>query len=123
MMGLLPPNSKLNIGTPELLRVLPWRLALTHTYSFLPLLTIVIHSGDYFLFESDSEEEEEALPEDARPAAQSAFQVRWSHAFLLCLWSSERGSVQEQISKGHGIQLLYVRKSTWPRQLGVQAVM
>lgn len=50
-------------------------------------MTIVIHSGDYFLFESDSEEEEEALPEDPRPAAQSAFQVRWSHAFLLCLWS------------------------------------
>lgn len=38
--------------------------------------TVVIHSGDYFLFESDSEEEEEALPEDPRPAAQSAFQVR-----------------------------------------------
>jgi hypothetical protein len=24
-MGLLPPNSKLNTGIPELLRVLPWR--------------------------------------------------------------------------------------------------
>lgn len=87
-MGLLPPNSKPSIGTPELFRVLLWRLALTHTYCFLPLLTIVIHSGDYFLFESDSEEEEEALPEDPRPAAQSAFQVRWSCVFLFCLWGS-----------------------------------
>ena len=41
------------------------------------MLTIVIHSGDYFLFESDSEEEEEALPEDPRPAAQSAFQMAY----------------------------------------------
>ncbi|XP_069871871.1 piezo-type mechanosensitive ion channel component 1-like [Dipodomys merriami] len=37
----------------------------------------VIHSGDYFLFESDSEEEEEALPEDPRPSAQSAFQMAY----------------------------------------------
>lgn len=70
---------------------LPWRLALTYTYLFLSLLTTVIHSGDYFLFESDSEEEEEALPEDPRPATQNAFQVSWSHAFLLCLWSSWMG--------------------------------
>lgn len=58
-----------------------------HIHS-LPLLTTVIHSGDYFLFESDSEDEEEALPEDPRPAAQSAFQVRCSHAFLFHLWRS-----------------------------------
>nr|XP_045017795.1 piezo-type mechanosensitive ion channel component 1 isoform X2 [Jaculus jaculus] len=37
----------------------------------------VIHSGDYFLFESDSEEEEEALPEDPRPSTQSAFQMAY----------------------------------------------
>ncbi|XP_032012098.1 piezo-type mechanosensitive ion channel component 1 isoform X1 [Hylobates moloch] len=37
----------------------------------------VIHSGDYFLFESDSEEEEEAAPEDLRPSAQSAFQMAY----------------------------------------------
>lgn len=104
MMGLLPPNSKLNTGTPEVFRVLPWRLALSQTYSFLPLLIIVIHSGDYFLFESDSEEEEEALPEDPRPAAQSAFQVRWSHTFPLGLWSFS--------SEGRGIQFLHIRKST-----------
>lgn len=38
----------------------------------------VLHSGDYFLFESDSEEEDEAavpLPEEPRPNRQSAFQV------------------------------------------------
>ncbi|XP_044111495.1 piezo-type mechanosensitive ion channel component 1 isoform X3 [Neovison vison] len=37
----------------------------------------VIHSGDYFLFESDSEEEEETLPEEPRPSAQSAFQMAY----------------------------------------------
>ncbi|XP_065754492.1 piezo-type mechanosensitive ion channel component 1 [Phocoena phocoena] len=37
----------------------------------------VIHSGDYFLFESDSEEEEEVQPEDARPSPQSAFQMAY----------------------------------------------
>ncbi|XP_042826522.1 piezo-type mechanosensitive ion channel component 1 isoform X5 [Panthera tigris] len=37
----------------------------------------VIHSGDYFLFESDSEEEEETPPEDPRPSAQSAFQLAY----------------------------------------------
>lgn len=41
----------------------------------MPPLPAVIHSGDYFLFESDSEEEEEAQPEDPRPSSQSAFQV------------------------------------------------
>lgn len=40
-------------------------------------LPTVIHSGDYFLFESDSEEEEETQTEDPRPSAQSAFQVKW----------------------------------------------
>lgn len=38
----------------------------------------VLHSGEYFLFESDSEEEEEAaaaVPEEPRPGRQSAFQV------------------------------------------------
>ncbi|XP_066099071.1 piezo-type mechanosensitive ion channel component 1 isoform X2 [Saccopteryx bilineata] len=38
---------------------------------------LVIHSGDYFLFESDSEEEEEAQPEDPRSSAQSAFQMAY----------------------------------------------
>ncbi|XP_020949311.1 piezo-type mechanosensitive ion channel component 1 isoform X6 [Sus scrofa] len=37
----------------------------------------VIHSGDYYLFESDSEEDEEAQPEDPRPSAQSAFQMAY----------------------------------------------
>ncbi|XP_076989388.1 piezo-type mechanosensitive ion channel component 1 isoform X2 [Tamandua tetradactyla] len=38
----------------------------------------VVHSGDYFLFDSDSEEEEEeAQPEDPRPSAQSAFQMAY----------------------------------------------
>ncbi|XP_006860331.1 PREDICTED: piezo-type mechanosensitive ion channel component 1 [Chrysochloris asiatica] len=37
----------------------------------------VIHSGDYFLFDSDSEEEEETQPEEARPSTQSAFQMAY----------------------------------------------
>ncbi|NWX93061.1 PIEZ1 protein, partial [Nothoprocta pentlandii] len=37
----------------------------------------VLHSGEYFLFESDSEEEEEAAPEEPRPGKQSAFQLAY----------------------------------------------
>ncbi|NXT46801.1 PIEZ1 protein, partial [Pluvianellus socialis] len=38
----------------------------------------VLHSGEYFLFESDSEEEEEAaLLEEPRPGRQSAFQLAY----------------------------------------------
>uniref|UniRef100_A0A674J131 Uncharacterized protein n=1 Tax=Terrapene triunguis TaxID=2587831 RepID=A0A674J131_9SAUR len=51
-----------------------------------PRLPTVLHSGEYFLFESDSEEEEASL-EEQKPAKQSAFQVRaapsrpcWSQA-------------------------------------------
>uniref|UniRef100_A0A674JB00 Uncharacterized protein n=1 Tax=Terrapene triunguis TaxID=2587831 RepID=A0A674JB00_9SAUR len=40
-----------------------------------PRLPTVLHSGEYFLFESDSEEEEASL-EEQKPAKQSAFQVR-----------------------------------------------
>lgn len=37
---------------------------------------LVLHSGDYFLFETDSEEDEESPVEDPKPPKQSAFQVR-----------------------------------------------
>ncbi|XP_074895941.1 piezo-type mechanosensitive ion channel component 1 isoform X2 [Buteo buteo] len=38
----------------------------------------VLHSGEYFLFESDSEEEEEAaVPEEPQPGRQSAFQLAY----------------------------------------------
>ncbi|KAM9625847.1 piezo-type mechanosensitive ion channel component 1 isoform 2-T2 [Morphnus guianensis] len=38
----------------------------------------VLHSGEYFLFESDSEEEEEAaMPEEPQPGRQSAFQLAY----------------------------------------------
>lgn len=36
----------------------------------------VLHSGDYYLFETDSEEDEESVVEDQKPPKQSAFQVR-----------------------------------------------
>ncbi|KAM5137907.1 piezo-type mechanosensitive ion channel component 1 isoform 1-T1 [Mantella aurantiaca] len=37
----------------------------------------VLHSGDYFLFESDSEEEEESALEEPKPPRQSAFQLAY----------------------------------------------
>ncbi|KAM3917927.1 piezo-type mechanosensitive ion channel component 1 [Leptodactylus fuscus] len=37
----------------------------------------VLHSGDYYLFESDSEEEEESALEEQRPPKQSAFQLAY----------------------------------------------
>uniref|UniRef100_A0A670YRQ8 Piezo type mechanosensitive ion channel component 1 (Er blood group) n=1 Tax=Pseudonaja textilis TaxID=8673 RepID=A0A670YRQ8_PSETE len=37
---------------------------------------VLLHSGDYFLFETDSEEDEESPVEDPKPPKQSAFQVR-----------------------------------------------
>ncbi|NXJ86464.1 PIEZ1 protein, partial [Trogon melanurus] len=51
----------------------------------------VLHSGEYFLFESDSEEEEEAVPEEPRPARQSAFQLAYQ------AWvTNTRSALQEQ---------------------------
>uniref|UniRef100_A0A2I3SJ23 Piezo type mechanosensitive ion channel component 1 n=1 Tax=Pan troglodytes TaxID=9598 RepID=A0A2I3SJ23_PANTR len=55
----------------------------------------VIHSGDYFLFESDSEEEEEAVPEDLRPSAQSAFQLAYQ-AWVINAQTVLRRRQQEQ---------------------------
>nr|DBA16933.1 TPA: hypothetical protein GDO54_002459 [Pyxicephalus adspersus] len=37
----------------------------------------VLHSGDYFLFESDSEEDEESVLEEPKPPKQSAFQLAY----------------------------------------------
>nr|XP_015223476.1 PREDICTED: piezo-type mechanosensitive ion channel component 1 isoform X1 [Lepisosteus oculatus] len=37
----------------------------------------VLHSGEYYLFESDSEEEEELLAEEQKPSRQSAFQLAY----------------------------------------------
>ncbi|KAM8946470.1 piezo-type mechanosensitive ion channel component 1 [Pelodytes ibericus] len=37
----------------------------------------VLHSGDYYLFESDSEEEDELAPEEQKPSKQSAFQLAY----------------------------------------------
>nr|XP_013001447.1 piezo-type mechanosensitive ion channel component 1 isoform X3 [Cavia porcellus] len=70
----------------------------------------VIHSGDYFLFESDSEEEEEAVPEDSRPSPQSAFQMAYqawvtdAQMVLRQRREQERAQVQAQ-AEGAG-QLL-----------------
>ncbi|XP_062033250.1 piezo-type mechanosensitive ion channel component 1 isoform X2 [Lepus europaeus] len=65
----------------------------------------VIHSGDYFLFESDSEEEEEALPEDPRPSPQSAFQMAYQ-AWVTnaqTVLRQRRQEQAEQLSLGGGL--------------------
>ncbi|XP_011751602.2 piezo-type mechanosensitive ion channel component 1 isoform X2 [Macaca nemestrina] len=64
----------------------------------------VIHSGDYFLFESDSEEEEEAAPEDPRPSAQSAFQMAYQ-AWVTNAQTVLRRQQQEQARQEQAGQL------------------
>ncbi|KAF6078985.1 piezo type mechanosensitive ion channel component 1 [Phyllostomus discolor] len=61
----------------------------------------VIHSGDYFLFESDSEEEEEAQPEEPRPSAQSAFQMAYQ-AWVTNAQTVLRRRRQEQAQLAEG---------------------
>lgn len=39
-------------------------------------LLVVLHSGEYYLFESDSEDEEELQSEEQKPQKQTACQVR-----------------------------------------------
>lgn len=40
------------------------------------LSLVALHAGDYYLFESESEDEEESQPEDQKPPKQTASQVR-----------------------------------------------
>ncbi|XP_072729703.1 piezo-type mechanosensitive ion channel component 1 isoform X2 [Ciconia boyciana] len=57
----------------------------------------VLHSGEYFLFESDSEEEEEAaVPEEPRPSRQSAFQLAYQ-AWVTNTRTALRQQEQEQL--------------------------
>ncbi|XP_010006748.1 PREDICTED: piezo-type mechanosensitive ion channel component 1 [Chaetura pelagica] len=55
----------------------------------------VLHSGEYFLFESDSEEEEEAAPEERQPGRQSAFQLAYQ-AWVTNTRTALRRQQQEQ---------------------------
>uniref|UniRef100_A0A670IWN9 Piezo type mechanosensitive ion channel component 1 (Er blood group) n=1 Tax=Podarcis muralis TaxID=64176 RepID=A0A670IWN9_PODMU len=48
-----------------------------YSEALLPLDSGVLHSGDYFLFETDSEEDEESVLEDQKPPKQSAFQLAY----------------------------------------------
>uniref|UniRef100_A0A670IWS8 Piezo type mechanosensitive ion channel component 1 (Er blood group) n=1 Tax=Podarcis muralis TaxID=64176 RepID=A0A670IWS8_PODMU len=52
----------------------------------------VLHSGDYFLFETDSEEDEESVLEDQKPPKQSAFQVRSWEQKQWCRKGGQGGS-------------------------------
>lgn len=68
----MPPCS-VPAGTGCAVPPVPWHWPCRDT---LCATLAVLHSGEYFLFESDSEEEEEvAVPEEPRPGRQSAFQV------------------------------------------------
>lgn len=63
----------------------------------------VLHSGEYFLFESDSEEEDE-VQEEPRPGRPSAFQVSRAGG----LQSSQRaGSVPRVLMGPVPLQLAY----------------
>ncbi|XP_069071947.1 piezo-type mechanosensitive ion channel component 1 isoform X2 [Pleurodeles waltl] len=55
----------------------------------------VLHSGEYYLFESDSEEEEESMQEDQRPAKQSAFQLAYQ------AWVTNAKSALKERRKRH----------------------
>uniref|UniRef100_A0A673WQI9 Piezo type mechanosensitive ion channel component 1 (Er blood group) n=1 Tax=Salmo trutta TaxID=8032 RepID=A0A673WQI9_SALTR len=67
-------------------RVLPENAFTTHGLSCSHVLissvrflftSAVLHSGDYYLFESDSEEEEELFSEEKKPQKQTAFQLAY----------------------------------------------
>lgn len=45
---------------------------------------LVLHSGEYYMFESDSGEEDESVQEEQKPRQQTAFQVT---RFVLSLFS------------------------------------
>ncbi|KAM5263725.1 piezo-type mechanosensitive ion channel component 1 [Ctenodactylus gundi] len=75
----------------------------------------VIHSGDYFLFESDSEEEEETLPEDSRPSAQSAFQMAYQ------AWVTNAQMVLRQRRKHEQEQARDEVAGVWAGDLGPAA--
>ncbi|XP_009888353.1 PREDICTED: piezo-type mechanosensitive ion channel component 1 [Charadrius vociferus] len=59
----------------------------------------VLHSGEYFLFESDSEEEEEAaMLEEPRPGRQSAFQLAYQ-AWVTNTRTALQQQEQEQLER------------------------
>ncbi|PKU33348.1 piezo-type mechanosensitive ion channel component 1 [Limosa lapponica baueri] len=60
----------------------------------------VLHSGEYFLFESDSEEEEEAaVMEELRPGRQSAFQLAYQ------AWVTNTRTVLQQQPESPGAEV------------------
>ncbi|KAL2088481.1 hypothetical protein ACEWY4_015380 [Coilia grayii] len=52
----------------------------------------VLHSGEYYLFESDSEEEEELFSEEQKPPRQTAFQL----AYQAWVWSAKEALRERQ---------------------------
>ncbi|XP_042294313.1 piezo-type mechanosensitive ion channel component 1 isoform X2 [Sceloporus undulatus] len=68
----------------------------------------VLHSGDYYLFETDSEEDEDSVLDDQKPPKQSAFQLAyqaWVTNTKSALHEREKQEKQEQEleeAKGEG---------------------
>ncbi|XP_053127171.1 piezo-type mechanosensitive ion channel component 1 isoform X3 [Hemicordylus capensis] len=66
----------------------------------------VLHSGDYFLFETDSEEDEESVAEEQKPPKQSAFQLAyqaWVTNTKSALHERERQEKEQQEAAEGGI--------------------
>uniref|UniRef100_A0A8C4XAH1 Piezo type mechanosensitive ion channel component 1 (Er blood group) n=1 Tax=Erpetoichthys calabaricus TaxID=27687 RepID=A0A8C4XAH1_ERPCA len=67
----------------------------------------VLHSGEYYLFESDSEEEEDLLAEEQKPVRQSAFQVsqqRFIKSIHKSLDKNEDELLEEEDSGGNNFK-------------------
>nr|XP_060644249.1 piezo-type mechanosensitive ion channel component 1 [Anolis sagrei ordinatus] len=64
-----PETDQTETGSKKDQRKRWWRPWLDHA--------AVLHSGDYFLFETDSEEDEESVLDDQKPPKQSAFQLAY----------------------------------------------
>lgn len=55
-------------------------------YVWFNVVILVLHSGDYYMFESDSGEEEESFQEEQKPRRQTGFQVTCFVLTLFYVW-------------------------------------
>ncbi|XP_053562571.1 piezo-type mechanosensitive ion channel component 1 isoform X2 [Bombina bombina] len=76
----------------------------------------VLHSGDYYLFESDSEEDDDPTLEEQRPPKQSAFQLAyqaWVTSAKTALkerkkqqqWKKDSGAVEQKGAEEQGVEV------------------
>lgn len=55
-------------------------------YVWFNVVVLVLHSGEYYMFESDSGEEDESFQEEQKPRRQTAFQVTCFVLTLFYVW-------------------------------------